>query len=113
MNLNRSLQLRMLQALKGFYPANNPDFIQQFGSDPDYIANLHYLRGHGLLTWAEYREGSESQPPRLLDFKITLAGLDFLEDDGGIGAILRTVAVRLEAHQLRHILAAIKKRRRP
>ena len=50
MNLNRPLQLRMLQALKEFYPAHNPHFTQQFESDPDFISNLHYLKGHCLLT---------------------------------------------------------------
>jgi hypothetical protein len=38
--------------------------------------------------------------------RITETGLDFLEDDGGIGAILRTVTVKLDADQLRKILAA-------
>lgn len=111
MNLNRKLQRQMLQALKDFYPAPNPNFAQQFGSDPDYVGNLHYLNGHGLLTWTEYREGGAALPPQLLDFKITLAGLDFLEGDGGLGAILRTVTVKLEAHQLRQILAAKKNKR--
>lgn len=102
MNLNRSLQLRMLQALRESYPAHTPHFTQRFESDPDFIPNLHYLKGHGLLTGVEVKT---SIPPQLLNIRITEAGVDFLEDDGGIGAILRTVTVKLDAEQLRQILA--------
>ena len=89
--------------LKEFYPAHTPHFTQQFESDPDFISNLHYLKGHGLLTGVEVKT---SIPPHLLNIRITEDGLDFLEDDGGIGAILRTVTVKLDADQLRQILVA-------
>jgi hypothetical protein len=36
--------------------------------------------------------------------KITARGLDFLEDDGGLGAILNVVTIRLEADTLRQLL---------
>jgi hypothetical protein len=103
MNLNRPLQLRMLQGLKESYPAHTPHFAQRFESDPDFIPNLHYLKGHGLLTGIEVKTSKQFQ---LHNIRITEAGLDFLEDDGGIGAILRTVTVKLDADQLRQILAA-------
>ena len=103
MNLNRPLQLRMLQDLKEFYPANSPHFSQRFEPDPDFIPNLHYLKGHGLITGIEVKT---SFPPTLINVRITEDGLDFLEDDGGIGAILRTVTVKLDAEQLRQVLAA-------
>lgn len=103
MNLNRPLQLQMLQRLKEFYPAHAPHFPQQFESDPDFLPNLHYLIAHGLLTGFEVKT---SNPSTFVNIKITEAGLDFLEDDGGIGAILRTVTVKLDADQLRQILAA-------
>jgi len=103
MNLNRPLQLRMLQRLKETYPAHTPHFTNQFESDPDFYSNLHYLIAHGLL---EGHEVKTSNPSDFVNIKITAAGLDFLEDDGGIGAILRTVTVKLDADQLRQILAA-------
>ena len=93
----------MLQALKESYPAHSPHFVQRFESDPDFIPNLHYLKGHSLLMGVEVKTMTSFQ---LVNVKITEAGLDFLEDDGGIGAILRTVTVRLDADQLRQILAA-------
>jgi hypothetical protein len=104
MNLNRALQLRMLCALKESYPGHSTNFSQQFGPDPDFIPNLHYLKGHGLVTGAEVK--THTSPWQLVNVRITESGLDFLEDDGGIGAILRTVTVKLDADQLRQILAA-------
>jgi hypothetical protein len=38
--------------------------------------------------------------------KITAAGLDFLEDDGGLSAILGTVTVKLHADTIRALLDA-------
>ncbi len=93
----------MLQALKEYYPSHSAYFIQQFESDPNFIPNLHYLKGHGLLTGVEVKT---TLPYSLLNIRITETGLDFLEDDGGIGAILRTVTVKLDADQLRQILAS-------
>jgi hypothetical protein len=93
----------MLQGLKEFYPAHAPHFTHQFESDPDFLPNLHYLIAHGLLTGFEVKT---SNPSQFVNIKITEAGLDFLEDDGGIGAILRTVTVKIDAEQLRQILAA-------
>ena len=103
MNLNRALQLRMLQELRESYPAHAPHFTHRFESDPDFLTNLHYLKGHGLLTGFEVKT---SIPSTFVNIRITEAGLDFLEDDGGIGAILRTVTVKLDTDQLRQILAA-------
>ena len=100
MNLNRPLQLRMLQVLKESYPAHSPHFTQRFESDPDFIGNLRYLHGHNLLIGIDVK--SSNIP---VNIRITEAGLDFLEDDGGIGAILRTVTVKLDANQLQQILA--------
>lgn len=99
MNLNRPLQLQMLQTLKEHYPKHMPHFTQQFESDPDFIPNLHYLKQHGLLTGVDTKTSFD-----LVNVRITETGLDFLEDDGGIGASLRTVTVKLDADQLRQIL---------
>lgn len=93
----------MLQALKEVYPNHAPHFTQQFQADPDFISNLYYLKGHGLLTGTETQK-SIQRP--LVNVRITETGLDFLEQDGGIGAILRTMTVKLDAEQLRQILAA-------
>ena len=36
---------------------------------------------------------------------ITAKGLDFLEDDGGISAILRTITVKIDREDLRSLIA--------
>ncbi|THJ18641.1 MAG: hypothetical protein CAF42_010160 [Nitrospira sp. CG24B] len=104
MNLNRPLQLRILQTLKESYPEHSAIFNQRFGSDPDFIPNLHYLKGHGLVTGIEAK--THTSAGQLVNVRITETGLDFLEEDGGIGSILHTVTVRLDADQLRQILVA-------
>ncbi|MDH4082717.1 MAG: hypothetical protein OEY60_04870 [Nitrospira sp.] len=43
----------MLQTLKESYPTHSANFAQLFESDPDFIPNLRYLEGHGLLTGVE------------------------------------------------------------
>ena len=101
MNLNRPLQLQMLQVLKESYPDHSPHFEQRFAPILDFIPNLHYLYEQGLLTG---HQPKTSIPHPVDNVRITVRGLDFLEDDGGIGAILRTVTVRLDADQLRQIL---------
>jgi hypothetical protein len=45
-------------------------------------------------------------PHDLSDPRITARGLDFLEDDGGLSAILGLVTVRFEADTLRELLSA-------
>lgn len=44
-------------------------------------------------------------PRQMLLAKITASGLDFLESDGGLGAILNVVTVRFEAETLRALLS--------
>ncbi len=43
---------------------------------------------------------------RLNTFTLTNRGVDFLADDGGLGAILDVVTIRLEAETLRTLVAA-------
>ena len=65
---------------------------------------MHYLMEHELI------EGlignSSSCQGEVRTAKITAEGLDFLEDDGGLSAILRTVTVKFDPDDLRQLLAA-------
>lgn len=69
----------------------NPQFI---------LANLQYLEEHGLI---ETRRANLNQP--VPNAKITADGLDFLTEDGGLGAILNTVTVKFDADNIRELLA--------
>ena len=65
--------------------------------------NLKYLYEYGLV------KGYESKAIGKREFslggvEITARGLDLLEDDGGVGAILRTVVVKFDAENIRRIM---------
>lgn len=109
MGLDRPLQLRILQKLKDKYQNSFNTFTElqeQFGRNSGLAFNLFYLIEHGLayvdtnpvvingITVGNRRE----------NYKITAKGLDFLEDDGGLSAILNTVTVRFDEGQLRQII---------
>jgi hypothetical protein len=73
------------------------------GNDRRFYFNLFHLQEHGLceaLT-QESLDGSISWGVA----KITAKGVDVLEDDGGLSAILGVVRVKLHADTLRDILA--------
>jgi hypothetical protein len=107
--LNRDLQLRMLKRLADSYPQEvTPDALNKaLGLDPKDFAllvNAAYLGEHGLLE--AKIQSPLSGAPFLLRASITARGLDFLQDDGGLGAILNVVTVRFEADTLRALIAA-------
>lgn len=103
MQLDRTKQLAMLEALAAVYPRYTGDL----GVDPvteEELANLWYLKEQGLVEGA--LEMSISQSFIFQGVKITAKGLDFLADDGGISAILGTLTVRLHADTIRDLLLA-------
>lgn len=72
--------------------------------------NLTYLQGHGLCQAVvnqdvEAASAANAKTPEPI-FKITPKGLDFLQDDGGLSAILNVVTVRFEADTLRALIVA-------
>lgn len=108
MNLDRYLQKQVLEKLAKQYPGvwylSDEDwrFVATIG-EVKLHANMMYLHGHGLIDYKyEYRPQSE----RLGRSSITVKGLDFLEQDGGLSAILGTVTVKLHADTIRDMLEA-------
>ncbi|MGG4774862.1 hypothetical protein ACLO87_09535 [Paenalcaligenes sp. Me52] len=68
------------------------------------IADIRYLEGHGLL---------KVQGPRYLNqmdwdvsIQITSEGIDFIEADGGLSAILGVVTVRLHDETIKNLIEA-------
>jgi len=114
MALNRQLQYELLQKLAGCYPdevdicALDSSVINSAINDLD--ANLAYLHEHGLIKPGHHFENlsrtnfytGQSISPLM----ITAKGLDFLEEDGGLSAILGTVTVKLHADTIRDMLEA-------
>lgn len=108
MKIDRDLQLQILHQLRECYPA--PGFTNQLAKvmevDHDHLCrNAVYLSEHDLLD-GEVRIGHDGRQTMLpCRFMITAKGLDFLEEDGGLSAILGTVTVRLHADSIRELIA--------
>ncbi len=106
MKLDRSLQLKILEYFKDSYPAIVSVVPLQAQYDSaDFLPNMHYLIEHGLIkkigTCDFYIEG---EVPDITQAKITAKGLDFLEDDGGVGAILKTITVKFDPDNIRELI---------
>ena len=99
MKLDRSLQFRLLQECRNAYPGALEDKNEI--RDPDVNANLIYLYEHELIVGTLVNGNVEIRRPQ-----ITAKGLDFLEDDGGISAILGTITVKIDRDDLRSLIAA-------
>ena len=105
MKLDRNHQLKILEYLRDYYhcPADARVNEQSFFHNEDYLMNLKYLYEYGLV------KGYESKTIGKREFslggvEITAKGLDLLEDDGGVGAILRSVVVKFDAENIRRIM---------
>ena len=107
MKLDRNLQRSILLELRENYPS--PLSCKRMASHVpgvDFNANLCYLEEHGLISGKsiEHRQ-LERIGPEMLMAKITAIGLDFLEDDGGLRAILNKVTVTFDKEDLSALVA--------
>ena len=94
MKVDRELQREILKELKNVFPKtsefNEPSFDN--GEIKNLIANLYYLEEHGLLkitTKQLLRDKS------IIHAKITAKGIDFIEDDSGLSAILNNITIKI------------------
>lgn len=104
--LDRRLQRRILESLREHYPGQVGPEDLDLGltqDDRSWNVNAHYLREHGLI---EALAAGDLGGPALVAACITAKGMDFLEDDGGLSAILGVVTVQFEEDTLRALLAA-------
>lgn len=102
--LERELQRKLLQRLRDSFP----EFVeaaplQEIAPGTALRVNIAYLSEHGLV---DAKFISSFDGTELLSAKITAPGLDFLANDGGLGAILGVVTVRLHDDTLRQLVAA-------
>ena len=93
------LQLRVLQLCREAYPNRAAD--ENLPCHPHLQANLIYLYELELIYGTLVNGNVELMGPQ-----ITAKGLDFLEDDGGISAMLRAVTVKIDRDDLRALIAA-------
>jgi hypothetical protein len=108
MKLDRELQRAILERCALAFPNPCDARIMMMDLRVDqatYVPQAIYLEEHGLLrnVASFYVDGT---PPAPKHPTITAAGLDFLEDDGGLTAVLGTVVVKLHADTIRELLQA-------
>lgn len=103
MKIIRELQRGMLEHLRDCYPEPSEE-VMNLGDHDACVGNLHYLRELGLVTLldSQYVGGTRE----IHHATITAKGIDFIEDDGGVSAILGTVTVRLHEDTLRQLIEA-------
>jgi hypothetical protein len=103
--LDRARQRELLFEMRNEYP--RPKTYDLKGDRPGRreAVNLHYLLEHGLIA-GQPRFSSTGDGSSLWLVRITHQGLDFLADDGGLGAILGVVTVRLHDDTVRELLMA-------
>lgn len=93
---DRALQKDILSICLAAYPGHTSwnDFSHDlFSVDSIKLsANILYLKEHGLLT---IREQRSDDPYSFLDnMRITCRGIDFMQDDGGLSAILNITTIK-------------------
>ncbi len=100
--MDRMLQRQLLIQMRMVYP--HPLFRvydQDTTTSQKLLGTLLYLGEHGLCDCKiDPGFGTLKSPPT-----ITAKGLDFLEEDGGLSAILGVVTVKLHADTVRDLLA--------
>ncbi len=107
MKLDRQYQLELLNMLAESYPQcyDIRPHIREMDEEAEqrYAANMVYLGEHGLIEsgiqFGADGHGSYSLP------RINNKGMDFLADDGGLGAILGVVTIKLHDETLKSLLA--------
>lgn len=99
---NRSVQLALLQKLKDCYPGNVPVDSWDY---PNLSAELSYLHEHGLAE-AVFRRSIGRPTPVPIQAKLTAKGVDFLQQDGGLSAILGVVTIKLHDDTIKDLIEA-------
>lgn len=103
-NISRPLQLEILKRLRDVYPRPAMLYDVMDVSSDNLSANLLYLEEHSLCESGVSIGGDDQIHAGRA--RITAAGIDFLEDDGGLTAIRGVVTVRFAAETLKALLSS-------
>jgi hypothetical protein len=98
---DRDVQLEILKRLKQGFPKQVD--VNGWRKEFPYLDHeIHYLHQHGLLVGLFSAELGGNK--RASAATLTARGIDFLANDGGLGAILGTVVVKLHADTIKTLL---------
>lgn len=104
MRLDRDLQYALLKKLAEVYPNTVFRIEEAVGADEaDVVANMSYLTEHGLVS-AKFISFSGKDMQLNGSTRITAKGMDFLAQDGGIGAMLGVVTIKFHEETLRELI---------
>ncbi|HEU6436039.1 MAG TPA: hypothetical protein VE028_01135 [Nitratidesulfovibrio sp.] len=97
MSVDRKLQKEILVHLKTIFPESITltSLREDRFEKKSFEFNIMYLVDHNLV-----RRTSSGQ------YIINAKGIDFIEDDGGLSAILNTVTVKFDAENIRSLMEA-------
>ena len=123
--VDRHMQLILLKSLRDNFPAfislegffhnvlcsvlpdDFDDSDEEERCQQSFLFNLDYLVGHKLVARpapVHLKRYDHTEIPRA--YRITSKGIDFLEDDGGLSAILNIVTVKFDADNIRGLVKA-------
>ena len=102
--LDRAFQLHLLQIAAAGYPQRVPLRDELASNEKATRVNVAYLEEHGLLKG--HYPGGHGRRVAPTGALITAQGIDFLSNDGGLGAILGVVTVRLHEETLKALIAS-------
>ena len=96
---NRNVQRELLKDLYDstphpFQKERENYYKTAFGDEDALIANLWYLNEHGLIECSIKQVLSGAYMIIFDSIKITSKGIDFIRDDGGLGAILNVHTIK-------------------
>mgnify|MGYP000122219275 CR=1 FL=1 len=104
--LDRTFQRQLLERLANYYPHSHAGRWQELHEDEATVkVNLFYLRDHGLLEAEALIQPEFGGGFSYRSSRITQRGLDFLEDDGGLSAILGVQVIKLHDDTIRELVA--------
>lgn len=109
MILDRSLQRSILQSLADEYPGPTKaawQKITRLAEEDAIVGNLLYMEEHGLVESGLRKTLNGSYTVNIGSFKITARGLDFLQDDGGLSAILGVVTIKIHDDTIKQLIEA-------
>ncbi|WP_238888606.1 hypothetical protein [Achromobacter insuavis] len=109
MELDRDLQRAILEKLAAAYPGDTHAAwkeIQLMATEESVIGSLLYLEAHGLLRSGLMRPLGGKWRINSAQFQITHLGLDFLQDDGGLSAVLGVVTIKFHDDTIKSLIEA-------
>ncbi|WP_416190205.1 hypothetical protein ACM67B_03775 [Neisseria sp. CCUG17229] len=80
--------------------------IRNLPFQKDLIRNLLYLEEHSLISIQILSQYEDNLIPEGSRISITAKGIDFIEQDGGLSAILNVVTVKLHSETIQQLLTA-------